>query len=330
MSENQNSIPVANSGEVVESTEQSLESSDNTAEALEGQEESSEEGTEIVADADAEESEEAPKKETKAEKDLKKQLKKLKLKVDGKEIDEEFDLSDDDYLTKQLQLAKVAQKRMSEYSTLEKEVRSFIEDLRKDPRKVLSDPNIGVDMKKLAASVIEDEIATSQKSPEQIEKEKLESELRTMKEEREKEKEEKKQLELEQLQAKESQRYQTLMNSALEKSDLPKSPYIIKKMANYMLLGLQKGLDVNPEDVLPLVREEMHNDLKEMFAVMPDEVVEALVGKDVISRIRKKSIAKGKGTPPVPVNKSITDVGKTAPKEDSGVKKSNYKQFFGV
>jgi len=327
MAETPNSTPANPVAEVIDNAEQAIESTHEKPADAEADEDT---GEDLAAEEVVESKEEKPtKKETKAEKELKKQIKKLKLKVDGKELEEEFDLSDDEYLTKQIQLAKVAQKRMSEYATLEKEVRNFIEDLRKDPRKVLSDPNIGIDIKQLAASIIEDEITASKKSPEQLEKEKLENELKSLKEEREREKEEKKQLELERLQQQEHQRYDQLMTKALEKSDLPKSPYIVKKMANYMLLGLQQGLDVTPEDVLPLVREEMTNDLKEMFAVMPDEVIEALVGKDVITRIRKKNIAKAKAQPPVPVNKSIQDTGKQI-EDKSAAEKKSFKQFFGV
>jgi hypothetical protein len=72
----------------------------------------------------------------------------------------------------------------------------------------------------------------------------------------------------------------------------------------------------------------MQNDLKEMFAIMPDEVIEALVGKDVINRIRKKSIAKAKAQPPVPVKSAVKDVGSQPQKQ--AAEKIDYKKFFGV
>lgn len=258
-----------------------------------------------------------------------KQLKKLKLKIDGQEIEEEFDLNDDEYLKKQLQLAKVAHKRMNEKSAIEKEVMRFVEDLRKNPRKALSDPAIGLDLKKLAAEIIEEEIENSKKSPQQLEKEKLESELKTLKEEREKEKEEGRKKEFERLKEQEYERYDMLMSKALEKTDLPKSPYVVKKMADYMLLGLQEGKDVSPEDVIPLVREEITEDLKQMFAIMPEDVVEALIGKDVINRIRKKNIAKAKQqNPALAAPTKVADTGKVANAEKDNEPKQTFKQFF--
>lgn len=264
-------------------------------------------------------------------------IRKLKLKVDGQELEEELPFEIDDnpeaveYMTRQLQMSKAAQKRMGEHAQLQKEVKYFLEELRKNPKKILADPSIGIDVKQLAAQIIEEEIANSQKSPEQLEKERLEAELRSLQEEREQEREELRQKEFERLQEIEYERYDNLMSKALETSDLPKSPYVVKKMADYMLLGLNEGIDVSPEDVLPLVREEIQNDLREMFAVMPDEVIEKIVGKEVFNRVRKKNVAKAK-TAPAPVKSAIKDSGassKSATSNGSGEKKS-FRDFFGV
>lgn len=315
-----------------ESVEETTQSTDSTEEsnletsADEGSTEASDENSEVNKDSKTLKVENQAKKE-----EIKQLKKKYKLKVDGKELEEEVNLDDDEYMTRQLQLAKAAQKRMGEYSQLEKEVRTFIEELRKNPRKVLADPTIGIDIKNLAKEIIEEEIANSQKSPEQLEKEKLEKELKAIKEEREKEKEESKKKELERLQQQEYERYDMLMTQALDKSDLPKSPYVVKKIADYMLLGLEQGHDITPEDVLPIVREEMQNDLKDMFAVMPDEVIEALVGKDVISRIRKKNIAKAKQQPPAPLKSAVKDTGQSSDNnKDEPKQKKTIKELFGV
>lgn len=264
-------------------------------------------------------------------------IRKLKLKVDGQELEEELPFEIDDnpeaveYMTRQLQMSKAAQKRMGEHAQLQKEVKYFLEELRKNPKKILADPSIGIDVKQLAAQIIEEEIANSQKSPEQLEKERLEAELRTLQEEREQEREELRQKEFERLQEIEYERYDNLMSKALETSDLPKSPYVVKKMADYMLLGLNEGIDVSPEDVLPLVREEIQNDLREMFAVMPDEVIEKIVGKEVFNRVRKKNVAKAK-TAPTPVKSAIKDTGASSKSaaSNNSVEKKSFRDFFGV
>lgn len=289
----------------------------------------------MLTGQEGQETSEAPAQAASAE--VKKRLKSLKLKIDGEEFDEELPFEIDDnpetveYMRKQLQLAKVAQKRMGSYSQLEKEVKQFVEALRKNPRKALSDPSIGIDVKKLAQEVIEEEIANSQKSPDQIEREKLEMRLKELEEEKKTQQEEFKKKELERLQEIEYQRYDQLMTEALEKSDLPKSPYVVKKIADYMLLGLENNIDVAPADVLPLVRDEVLNDIKEMFNVMPEEVIEKLIGRDKINSLRKKSLAKAKEKPTVALNKSVLDSGATkGQKVQKDDKKQTFKDFFGT
>lgn len=265
-----------------------------------------------------------------------KYLNKLKLKVDGQEFEEElpFELPEDpqvlEYMTKQLQMAKMAQKRAQSYSQLEKNVNGFIEELQKNPRKVLSDPRFGIDLKKIAAEMIEEEINNSKKSPEQIKAEQLENELKELKEQRDKEKKDLESREFERLQQQEAERYDMQMSQALEKSDLPKSPYVVKKMADYMLLGLQNGYDVTPEEVLPLVREEILEDVKSMFSVMPEDIIENIVGKETIKKIRKKQIdAAKKAAAQTP--KPIQETGQTSKEKELDVKqKVTFKKFFGV
>lgn len=281
----------------------------------------------VLADPSASAAEKAQAKKT---------LKSLKIKFNGREYEEElpFEIPDDEdareYMTRQLQMSRLAQHKSQEEAALRKEVNSFIEQLRKNPRKILSDPNLGVDVKQLAAQIIEEEIENSQKSPEQLEKERIENELRELKEQYEREKEEARTKEFERLQEIEFERYDNLMTKALETSDLPKSPYVVKKMADYMLMALDAGVDVSPNDVLPLVREEIQEDLKQMFAVMPDEVVEKVVGKDVFNRIRKKNLAKAKSAP-APVKSAVKDSGAAKPKQqEAAPSKQTFKDFFGV
>lgn len=266
---------------------------------------------------------------------LKKALRELKLKVDGKEYSEKlpFDLPDDpaaiEYMQKQLQMSKMGQSRAQQSAELQKEFLSFIEELKSNPKKALANPMIGVDLKKLAVQVIEEDIENSKKSPDQLEKEKLQAEIKELREKQELDKKDWEEKEFSRLQEVEYDRYESKMVKALEGSDLPKSPYVVKKMAEYMLLGLQEGKNLDPEDVLPLVRDEISSDIKEMFAAMPDEVIEGLIGKDKIESLRKKKIAKAKTPPPTPVAKQLQDVAKTVKKAASAPgKKQSYKDFF--
>lgn len=265
-----------------------------------------------------------------------KKIRKLKLKVDGKEFDEDLPFEIDDkpeiveYLRKELQLARMGQKRASEASDYKKQLDSvgkFLQEAKENPLKMRElMKELGADEKALAAAIIEEEIERSKKSPEQLEKEKIESELRSLKEEREKEKKEFETREFDRLQQQEAERYDTMISSSLEKSDLPKSPYVVKKVAEYMLLGLQNGIDVSADDIIPLVREEVQNDIRQMFSVMPEEVIESVIGKDTLKRLRKRNIAKA--APATVVSKSIPDTSKGNAAAKPAEKKVPFRDYF--
>lgn len=298
--------------------------------ALESQESSEAELDAAEEKAVSEAEEKAKKVPSKTEKEIEKRIKKLKLKVDGKEIEEELDLDDEEGLVRHLQMSKMGQKRAQEKAQLEKELEGFFGELQRDPLSLLS-KEMGMDVNQLIQSYIDQQLEQAQKSPEQIEKEKLENELKALRTEREKEKETLKSKELERLQQQEYERYDMLMEKALTASSLPKSPYVVKKIADYMLIGLEAGHDVTPEDVIPLVEQELNTDLQELFQSLPEDRIEALLGEQVLNKLRKRRISKAKEAQAAVAKPAINDTGKSnevKPKAE-GEKKS-FKQFFGV
>lgn len=262
----------------------------------------------------------------------KKMLKQLKLKFNGKDIVEDlpFEIEEEhqDWYVKQRQKAMLADHKSQEYGQLEREVGAFIQELRKNPKKALSNPSIGIDIKEFAAQILQEEIEQAQKSPEQIREEELTRQLEELKAERENEKNELSQKELERLTEREYERYDSLMSSALESSDLPKSPYVVKKMTEYMMLGIENGIDVQPADIIPILRQEIHQDIQEMFQVMPADVIEQIIGKSNLDKLRKNRVKAAQ--PPVPVKSQIRDVAAKKPEEKKEDKKQTIKDFFGV
>lgn len=261
-----------------------------------------------------------------------KKIKQLKLKFNGKEIIEdlpfEVEEAHADWLVKQRQKAMLADHKANEYSQLEREIGQFIQELRSNPKKALANPLVGVDVKQLAAQILQEEIEQSQKSPEQIERERLEAELRDIKEEREREKERLKAQELQILEERELERFDNLITEAISSSDLPKSPYVVKKMTDYLIMGIDAGLNVTPKDIVPLIREEIQRDIQEMFQVMPAEVIESIVGKGNLDKLRKKRVSNA-NKPPVSVKKQVVDVQKTEKKTEKKEEPKLMKDFFG-
>jgi hypothetical protein len=290
-----------------------------------------EESSEIVEEGQEQESQENIVEEIKEQK---KMLKKLKLKFNGKEVDEDlpFEIPEEhaEYMTRQLQMARLSQHKSQELGQFEREVSAFLQDLKTNPRKALSNPAIGIDVKQLAAEILEEEIKQSQKTPEQIEREKLEQELQALKSEREKEKQELEARELERLTEAEFERYDNLMSQALETSNLPKSPYTVKKMTEYMIQAVENGIDISPADVIPLIQKEMESDVRDLMRALPPEMVEQLLGQEIISSLRKNRVTAAK-KPPVPVKSAAKDVGnKTVQKQAEVAQKKTIKDFFGI
>jgi hypothetical protein len=263
-----------------------------------------------------------------------KRIRELKLKVHGQEITEElpFEIEEDpevvEYLTKQLQLSKAAQRAMQEKSTFEKQVGQFFQDMKSNTKAKLLE--LGIDPREFAAQVIEEEIKKAQMSPEQLKQMEMEQELNRLREESRLKEEQFNQRELERVRAIEFEKIDTQMTQALDRSDLPRKPYVVRKMAEYMLIGANNGIELTPEDVLPIVRQELLSDLQEIINTLPEDKAEEFIGKEVLNRFRKKNLAKAKQpTTPASVKSGIKDVGGNAKSEPKSGDKVDYRKFFG-
>jgi hypothetical protein len=102
-------------------------------------------------------------------------VKKYQLKVRGKTVEREVDLSDDDFMKNQLQLAEMSKISMQEASELKKAYQKEMERFKSNPWEVLQD--LGFDPDELAELRIQQRIEEMKKSPEQLEKEKYQKEL---------------------------------------------------------------------------------------------------------------------------------------------------------
>ena len=281
---------------------------------------------------------EAPAEAKKEEAKIAKKLKQLKLKIDGKEVNEDLPFEIDEnpeaveYMTKQLQLAKAAQKRMGEASDLKKkldQVGEYLQQAKGNPKKIRElMKDLEIDEKQLAAMIVEEELEKAKKTPDQLEKEQLQAELQKIKDERDAEKKQLEEREYQRLVEQETQRYAMAIDGALQKSGLPTNQVYRERIAKYLAKAIDKGVEVSAEDVVPLVKEEIAAEIQALFAASPEDYVEQLLGKDTLSRLRKRNLAKAKaGEPPVPLKQQVQDTGseKSKPKEEPRV---SFKDYF--
>ncbi len=241
-------------------------------------------------------------------------IKKFDLKVRGKSISREYDLSDDNFLKDQFQLAEVAKMEMQNSAELKRAYQKEMERFKSNPWDVLKE--LGFDPDELAQSRIEQRIEEMKKSPEQLEKEQLQTELKAAREEAKKAKEEKDTIEMSKLQEQAAVQINSEISNAIAAhKTLPNSPYVTKRVADSMLWAMNNGYeDVTAEDVLPLVEQEMRAEMGQLYDEMPEELLEQYIGKKNIDRMRKRRVAAAK----VP---SVNDIKPTAGSNPSSAPK---------
>jgi hypothetical protein len=319
-SEASSASEASNSEQIQENLEELVTGSADDAEEGDDSEESSEESAEEVA-----------QKEKEAKKAADALKKKLKLKVNGKEVEEEIDFNDDERLKRALQKEKAFDSASQELSQLKKQFAGVIEKLKGDQVLELL-KEVGHNVDSLAEKHIEKLVEQAKKSPEQIAREQMEAELKTLKEEKEKITKEKEEKELESMRNQFATEIESEISSALDKADtiLPKkNPKIIRAVAQNMLFAMQNGYtDVKVSDVIPLVEAEYRKDLKEIFDVLPEDTIEMLVGKNNLDRLRKKRI-KSKKVQTQTANQLIKETGTSKPTEEQdSARKRSFKKFF--
>lgn len=265
----------------------------------------------IEEEADAiEDMPEDTKEEKKAKAEAKK---KWKLKVAGRDIE-----ADEDELIRRAQMGYSADQKWQEAAQMRKQMDSFIALLQQDPGEALS--KLGMNVDELAERHIQRRIEEMQKSPEQLEREKLEKELQKLKKEMEDKENAAREEEIARMQEKFAIEIENDILTTLDKDrDMPKSPYVVKRVADLMIIAMRNGRkDVTAKDVLPIVKKQINDELREMYSVAPDEVFETLVGKDRLTKYRKARV-KRKPTeqPPTPLSNQVQQTGQSELKSQS-------------
>lgn len=253
----------------------------------------------------------AAKEETKTNK------KKYQLKVNNKTRDLEIDLSNDEEVKKYLQRAEAADEKFQEAAMLRKQVEQLVHELKSNPLAILKHPQLGIDIKALANQVLNEELEDMALSPEQKKIKELESAL---KEKDDREKEAQTAREVAERAHFEQQALNDLdeqVTEVLSKSNLPKSPYVVRRIADSMIAAMDMGYkDVTPEQVLPFVEEQILGEINRLFESAPedmfDKVMENVVGKKHLDKYRKSKVAKTKSAPKTTTAAQVKDTGASA------------------
>ncbi len=221
--------------------------------------------------------------------------KRYKIKVDGSE--EELD---EDTIVKLAQLGRASNKRFQEAANLRKQAEEFINLLKQDPRRVLSNPAIGVDPYKLAEDWLIERMEMEKLTPEQQQLRAYEQQLKAYEEEKKQVAEQKAQEEQQKLIQHHTQMYEQQVTEALSASGLPKTTKTVKRMAEYMYKALENGIDLKPSDVVSLVKQDYIKEITDLFSQTDgDSLLQILSTTGIDNKIRKADLARLKSGAPV-------------------------------
>jgi hypothetical protein len=295
MSDQAPSAPAPEASAAPEASNPAIEENqgqDNELEALEQEFDSNEEG----AKAEGEPQAAAPKEQVKADKAAKQEgAKKVdddkyKIKVDGEEVE----LSREE-MVKYAQMGRSGQKKMQEAAQVRQEAIKLVEMLKANPEKVLADPAIlGSDdaVLKFAQKILANRMEEESKDPALRDKERLEKELESLRAEKKQEEEKRKQDDYQRMVQEEETALEEGITQAFESSGLPKSPFVLKRLADVLISGAEAGKKVTPQMAMNIVKREMQKDLKDYFDTTPEDVLEGLINADKVKNLRKRQLSK--------------------------------------
>jgi hypothetical protein len=267
--------------------------------------------------------------------EVKELWKEYTLRVNGKDIVERINLNDDAAVKKHLQLSKASNEAFQSKSQYEKQLKEYEQNvealfkkLAENPEEILNNPDLGLSReqrKKLAEKILNDELDLQAKSPEQIKLEEAQAELTKLQEEKKQMLEAKQAAEFEKLKQEAAVQIEAEIMEAIDTGDLPKSNYITKKMADLAHIAFSHGIDINMKDLIPLVKKQYVDDMRDMLGKMPDEMVEELISRDRVKKMRNSYLNSIKKQQVQQVK--IEDSG-SKPAEKAPEKKMKFSEFF--
>ena len=190
-----------------------------------------------------------------------------------------------------------AEKKYQDAARIKKDATDMVIRLRENPWEALQDPLFGYSedaLRQKAEEFLYEKVQFESMTPEEQEAYEAKKKLA---EYREKEKEwqqteaQKKQ---EALIQKYRNQYQTMIIGALEKSTLPKNPETVRRIAAYMHRAVQNDDPINADEIVKRVHKDYEEDIKNLVSNLDEDTLYETLGKDVVTKIRKKELKKVK------------------------------------
>lgn len=262
--------------------------------------------------------------------EIKELIKELELKVNGKVIKEKIDLNDEKRLVKELQMSRAAQEAFQKAAAKEKELSQmneqldqFFKLLQENPLSILLNPELGLNAEEIANKILDKKIEEESKSPEQKKLEEAMAKLERYEKEKQEAEQAAEKARMDKLAAEVEAEIESSINNAIDKGDLPKSPYILSKFGQLMEIALDNGIDVNAEELIPIVKNSYMKDMREMLGKLPDDLIEEMVTPERVKNIRTKRLSALKEANKKAEKPKIEDLGAEKQTESSKTRKKD-------
>lgn len=227
--------------------------------------------------------------------------KKYKVKLEGEELE-----VDEDELIRNYQLRKVSDKRLQEGVMARKQAEALLHMLKTDPQRVLSDPRIGLDVKKFAEDIIYKQLQEEMMTPEQRELAVYKQKVQDYEAQQKKIQDEQRMKEETALHEQRRNEYVNDISQALANSGLPRNDYTVGRVVHEMTRAIRAGFsNVKASDVIELVHAQFVKDTKELYGSSSEETLFKLLGDDVANKIRNYDVSQFKQKNAIPKSTNV-------------------------
>jgi hypothetical protein len=310
----------------MEATSESVESSESSNE-----ESSDSSGIEVQAENEQELEQEIEQaiEDGATEEEVKNMLRTFTLKVNGKEYRKQIDLSNEEEIQKELQLALAGRQAMQRSAELERAYKNDLGRLKSDTASVLAE--LGIDPLQFSSSFIEKYLEDSQKDPAELEREKKLKEYEELKAENERLRKEREEEARKSQMSQIEKEIETDIISALDSDpELPANPEVIAMVADNMLWAMANGYeDITAKDVLPTVKAELQRKFRTVASSLKSPAaLKALLGDDILNNLREERVQQAKQQ--VKSVNALKESTAPAKKDEVPSKKLKLSDFMGM
>lgn len=209
-----------------------------------------------------------------------------KITVDG--VEEEVDI---DEVLKNHQKYKSGDKALKEAALQKKQVSEFLRQLKEDPRKVLSNPKLGIDLRKIGEDMLREEIEREMEDPKERRLKELEAEKKQRDDADNETKTSKEKEEYDNHVSAQREEIAGKITDVLKGTALSKDAMTMRGAAYYMRQCLLQGIDVTPAQIVQHLETTHLKNLRDTANQYDASELVSYLGPDVIRKLREHDLA---------------------------------------